>query len=164
MIFSSFYNNHSENIEIKTGYYNTYDAIRYISISMFPRENLSNYPWKILMINYFSVIEFHWRVHENFQSNLYDAFNRPLVGLSSVSGANASRLSKRLLGLHKWAEGQYWTVSLTRYYISVPQYGQCLHAYLQPDMHDVTGGSLVRLSPVSGPNAPGVSQAKLGCY
>ena len=53
------------------------------------------------MINYFSVIEFHWRVHENFQSNLYDAFNRPLVGMSSVSGSDATRLSKRLLGLHK---------------------------------------------------------------
>ena len=60
---------------------------------------------KIFTMNYISVVEFYWRVHENFQSNLYDAFNRPLERLSPVLGSNAPGLSKRLLGLHKRIKG-----------------------------------------------------------
>ena len=50
---------------------------------------------------YFSVIELYWCVHENFQPNLYDAFDWPLVWLSPVSRTNAAGLSKRLLGYHQ---------------------------------------------------------------
>ena len=45
---------------------------------------------------------------------------------------------------------------------SVPEHGVCVHADLQPDLHDAAGGPLVRLSPVPRAHAAGLPQEQLG--
>jgi len=52
-------------------------------------------------IFYFQVVELNWCVHENFQPNMYDAFDRSLVWVSPVSCPNAPGIPKRLLGYHQ---------------------------------------------------------------
>ena len=40
---------------------------------------------------------------------------------------------------------------------SVPEHGERVHANIQPNLHDALGRPLVRLSPIPGADAPGVS-------
>ena len=47
---------------------------------------------------------------------------------------------------------------------SVPQHGQCFHAHLQPYLHDASGGTLVRMSPVPGPYAAELPPQQLGFH
>lgn len=41
--------------------------------------------------------------------------------------------------------------------IAVPEYGQCVHADIQPDLYDAADWTLVRLSAVPCPNVTGLS-------
>ena len=40
---------------------------------------------------------------------------------------------------------------------SVPEHGECVHANIQPNLHDALGRPLVGLSPIPGADAPGIS-------
>ena len=40
---------------------------------------------------------------------------------------------------------------------SVPEHGECVHANIQPNLHDALGRPLVGLSPIPGADATGIS-------
>ena len=47
---------------------------------------------------------------------------------------------------------------------SVPEHGECVHANIQPNLHDAVGGSLVGVPPVPGAHAPGLPHQQLGLH
>ena len=47
-------------------------------------------------------------------------------------------------------------------FLSVLEHGQCVHANIQPNLHDAVGGPLVGVPPIPGAHAPGIPEQQLG--
>ena len=49
-------------------------------------------------------------------------------------------------------------------YVTVPKHGECVYEDFQFDLYDAIDRALEWLSPVPGPDAPGISCQLLGCH
>lgn len=57
---------------------------------------------------YFTVFEYGQRFYADIQSNLHDAVNWALVGMSSVFSANATGVPIKFMGGHQWITSALW--------------------------------------------------------